>query len=381
MRLVWHSNSPTTTSAYGQQTALFVPRIAALGHEVTIAGPYSFGGCPIEWNGITVLPCARDTAGCDTILANHEHFKADWTIVLADPFGLLRVAQDLSRIRLAMLMPIDCDPMGEGDVAVLRESGAVPVAISRFGERVLAAEGATPLYAPHAVDPAIFCPGDPQPYRDTVPGIGPETLVIGIVAMNRDKDRKGFSEQLLAFSRFHARHPDSFLALHTTPVNNPGLNLHAMAARLGISSAVSFPDSYMYDLNMVTQEQLATFYRGCDIVSMASYGEGFGVPLLEAQSCGIPVVATDASAMSELCGSGWLVTGSPFWSAGHNAWWRRPDTDDIEQAYEAAWQAREDGKMPALKQSARDFALTYDIDRVFDQYMKPVLADLEARIS
>ena len=153
-----------------------------------------------------------------------------------------------------------------------------------------------------------------------------------------------------------------------------------VAARLGIGAAVTFPDHYMYDMNMITQEQLAAFYRGLDVLSLCSYGEGFGLPLIEAQACGVPVVTTDASAMSELCGAGWLVSGTPFWAPGHGAWWKRPDTDDIEQAYEAAWAAREDGKMPALKESARAFALNYDIDRVFSQYMVPVLKELEERI-
>ena len=381
MRLVWHSNSPTTTSAYGQQTALFVPRVAALGNDVVIAGPYSFGGCPIEWNGFTVLPCARDTAGNDTIISNHEYFKADWTITLADPFGLMRTAKELAQINIAHWFPVDCNPLGEGDVTVLREGRGVPVAMSRFGEQVLKSEGADPLYCPHAVDTTLFCPGDPQPYRDTVPGIGPDTFVVGVVAMNRDLNRKGWGETLLAFSRFHARHPDSHLALHTSPVSNPGLNLPGMAARLGIGAAVSFPDHYMYDMNMITQEQLAAFYRGLDVLSLCSYGEGFGLPLIEAQACGVPVVTTDASAMSELCGAGWLVSGTPFWAPGHGAWWKRPDADDIEQAYEVAWAAREEGKTPALKESARAFALNYDIDRVFETFMVPVLKELEARIA
>lgn len=345
-----------------------------------IGAPYSFGGCPIEWEGFTVLPCARDTAGNDTIISNHEYFKADWTITLADPFGLLRTAKELAQIAIAHWFPVDCNPLGEGDVTVLREGQGVPVAMSRFGEQVLRSEGADPLYCPHAVDCGLFCPGDPQPYRDTVPGAGRDTFVIGIVAMNRDLNRKGWHEQLLAFSRFHARHPDSLLALHTSPVNNPGLNLPGMAARLGIGAAVSFPDHYMYDMNMITQEQLAAFYRGLDILSLCSYGEGFGLPLAEAQACGIPVVTTDAAAMSELCGSGWLVSGTPFWAPGHGAWWKRPDADDIEQAYEQAFLAREEGRMPAMRESARAFAMTYDADRVFGTFMKPVLADLESRL-
>ena len=78
-----------------------------------------------------------------------------------------------------------------------------------------------------------------------------------------------------------------------------------------------------------------------------------------------------------LCGAGWLV-GDDFWTDGHAAFWRRPDIADIGAAYEAAWQAREDGKLP--KKEARDFGLLFDADRVFDLYWKPVLAELEKRI-
>jgi glycosyltransferase involved in cell wall biosynthesis len=137
----------------------------------------------------------------------------------------------------------------------------------------------------------------------------------------------------------------------------------------------------MYDMNMVTTEQMAAFYNGLDLLSLCSYGEGFGVPSLEAQACGVPVAATDGSAMSELCGAGWLVSGTPFWSSGSGSWWVRPDVSDVEQAYEAAWQAREAGQMPALKKAAREFSMLYDVDRVFEDHMKPVLAELEKRIA
>ena len=379
MRLVWQSNAPWNNSGYGKMTALFVPRIAALGHEITISAPYSFSGTPLKWEGFDVFPGARDVSGQDTILTNHEYCRADYTLVLADPFSLRRCARELSQIPLVLWFAVDCDPLGSGDVTVLRESGAIPIAMSRFGQRVLANEGAEPFLVPLAVDTGIFRPGDPRPYRDTVPGIDDDTFVIGICAMNRDLVRKGFQEQMLAFSRFHARHPDSFLAIHSTQGANPGLNLKGMADQLGISGAVSFPDSYSYDLGLITEEHLAAWYNGLDVLSACSYGEGFGLPIVEAQACGIPVITTDASSMSELCGAGWLVSGSPFWTDGHQSWWKRPDVTDIEQAYEAAFIAREQGTLP--KKPAYDFAQQFDADRVLENYWKPVLKELEERIA
>ena len=332
----------------------------------------------LQWEDWQVLPCVRDPAGVDIISANYEFFKSDLLITLADVFGLLKCADALSQMNVAHWFPVDTNPLGEGDVTVLREGRGVPVAMSRFGQRVLQAEGAEPLYVPHGVDTDVFSPGDPGVYRDTVDQIGPDTFVIGMCAMNRDPQRKGFAEQMLAFSRFHARHPDSVMTLHTVPVAPaPATNLHGLAARLGISGAVVFPEGYMYDMGMITREMMATWYNGLDVLSMCSYAEGFGLPLIEAQACGVPVITTDGSSMSELCGAGWLVSGTPFWTNGHGAWWKRPDADDIEQAYEAAWQAREDGALP--KKPARDFAMLYDADQVFDQFWKPVLAELESR--
>jgi glycosyltransferase involved in cell wall biosynthesis len=379
MRIVWHSNAPWNSSGYGIQTALFVPRIASLGHEIAISAPYSFGGNCLEWRDFTFFPCARDGAGNDTILTNHEYFKADLTLTLADVFGLLKVAGTgvLKQIGLAHWFPVDTDPLGEGDTAVLRDGGGIPVAMSHFGARVLRDEGTDPLFVPHGVDTSIFSPGDPEPFRSTVPEIGPDTFVIGIVAMNRDLQRKGLAEQYQAFARFHKRHPDSHLAVHTAQFGNPGINLKGLAARLGIR-AVSYPDGYFYDLGLITQEQMAAFYNGLDVLSLCSYAEGFGLPLVEAQSCGIPVITTDASATNELCGSGWLVSGTDWWANGHAAFWKRPDIADIDAAYEAAWEAKQDRKLP--KKEARDFGLLFDADRVFEQYWKPCLAELEKRI-
>ena len=334
---------------------------------------------PIDWGGIIVEGAVKDSAGNDVIAARYRFHDADLLVTLCDPFALLPSRDVLAAMKVAMWFPVDCDPLGEADVTVLRESGAVPIAISRFGERVLRAEGADPLYVPHSVDTSLFTPGDPVGYRDGA-GIGPGTFVIGINAMNRDTIRKGWHEQMLAFARFHHEHPDSVLSLHTAATGTPGINLAGMAARLGITEAVRFPDDYAYASCLISQEQMAAWYRGLDLLSLCSYGEGFGIPLLEAQACGIPVACTDWSAMTELCGAGWLVAGTPYWAPGHGAWWKRPDTDDIVNAYESAWQARENGEIPALTAAARAFAECYDADLVLKQFWVPALAEIAERI-
>jgi glycosyltransferase involved in cell wall biosynthesis len=71
--------------------------------------------------------------------------------------------------------------------------------------------------------------------------------------------------------------------------------LRRYAAALGLAGAVEF-------LSGVSDEQLAAHYREADVLVMLSDHEGFGVPLVEAMSQRLPIVAFDAGAVAEVLG-------------------------------------------------------------------------------
>lgn len=370
MKILWRSDSPLAVSGYAGQTALFVPRIAALGHEIVISAPGSYRGIPLWWGDHMIIGGAKDGHGNDVLAGDYQSHEADLLITLCDLFTLYPSASDIARMNAAHWMPVDCQPAGEIDVATLRDGGGTPIAISRFGEQVLTGEGCDPLYVPHGVDTGLFNPGEPNE--------GPFT--IGINAANKDLSvRKRITNQMLAFARFRERHPEARLKLHTAQAASPGLNLMAAAKRLDITDAVEFPDLYSYTTGIIPAEAVADWYRGLDILSNCA-NEGFGLPVLEAQACGVPVVVSDCSAGTELCGSGWKIPGELEWTDGHNAWWTWPYPKTIEAAYEDAYQAREDGRMPSLRAKARAFAGQYDADEVLDTRWKPALKQLEAAL-
>jgi glycosyltransferase involved in cell wall biosynthesis len=78
-------------------------------------------------------------------------------------------------------------------------------------------------------------------------------------------------------------------------------DLLRLAARLGISDAVHLTD-------YVSDSDLPALYSAADAVAYPSLYEGFGLPPLEAMSCGAPTLVSDAPCMPEIAGDGaWVL--------------------------------------------------------------------------
>lgn len=94
------------------------------------------------------------------------------------------------------------------------------------------------------------------------------------------QDRKGTPILLEAFAKAFGQSDNVSLYIKTVPGWKPVLN-----------SVVGY--DVTVDDSMVMDEELAALYRACDFFVFPTKGEGFGMPPLEAFSCGKPVIITD----------------------------------------------------------------------------------------
>lgn len=69
--------------------------------------------------------------------------------------------------------------------------------------------------------------------------------------------------------------------------------------------------SHIHFMGYVPDEDLPAFYNGASVFAFPSLYEGFGLPVLEAMSCGTPVVTSNNSSLPEVAGDAAILT-DPF---------------------------------------------------------------------
>lgn len=380
MRILWSSNSPWTSSGYGIQTKLIVPRLADR-HPVALFCWYGLEGGIIHWNSIPCYPKAGHLYGVDILPLHAAHFKADIVITLIDAWVQEPQTWPPS-LRWVPYFPIDHQPIPPL-VRQKVDRAFARIVFSRYAQEEMEKAGLDCFYAPHAVDASVYRPIDREEAR-TRTGLPKDKFLVGMVAANKGfPSRKSLPECMQAFALLHARHPDTFLYLHTTQGLNgqyQGVNLPEMAAALGIEDSVGYVDPYSNHLG-VPEEMMRYIYNSFDVLLNPSMGEGFGVPILEAQACGVPVIVGDWTSMPELLFAGWKIEKGEAAKTYTlmASYMYTPSPHAIADRLEAAYNLSS-GEREKMRAEARRRAMEYDINRVMLEYWYPTLDRIQERI-
>lgn len=111
--------------------------------------------------------------------------------------------------------------------------------------------------------------------------------------------RRNIPRLLEAFARARSAAPDLALAL-AGPVEEPAEPIEPLLRRLGI-------EPWVRRLGYVPPDDLPALFSGALAVVYPSLYEGFGLPVVEAMACGVPVLAGNGSCFPEVAGDAALL--------------------------------------------------------------------------
>lgn len=385
---VW-SNSPYQPTGYGVQAGLLVDRLTRDGYKTAAISNYGLEGrndfLQTPYGAIPHYARGFEPYSNDVGPMNHAHFKSqypdlnDLLITLYDVWVLKGSAWGNIR-KIASWTPLDHITMPPKVEAWLRKPNVTPIAMSPHGVRQMQEKGIDCLYVPHAIDTSVMRPHydiNGVSTREYL-GFDKDDFVVGMVAANKASGlvhRKAFSENLLAFSIFLQTNPDAKLYLHTDPLGAAGgWNLLKLCEAMGIpQESVRFPNLADYRYGM-SSEHLAALMTAMDVMLATSYGEGFGVPTMEAQACGTRVIGSNWAATPDLVADDcFLVEGQPTWDVGQDAWWSIPLVPSIVVALKQAANAPREKSQVCI-----DFAKQFDVETVWERDWIPALDKLLA---
>lgn len=116
--------------------------------------------------------------------------------------------------------------------------------------------------------------------------------------------RKNIPILIEAFARLREEDPNLGLVLiGNREGHHFDSEIDETITRLGLENSVVFP-------GFIDQEDLPTLLGLARVFAFPSRYEGFGIPILEAMSCGVPVVASDIPALREAGGDAALFVAS-----------------------------------------------------------------------
>jgi glycosyltransferase involved in cell wall biosynthesis len=383
LRLLWHSVAPWIASGYGKTTREICTRLPKFGFEVIISAYYGAepGGVPPY--PVPVMPSKDGPFGIDSAAQYCKRFNIDVGLLFTDWWAFSNFPKIMPNATL--YGPMDSVNYPEEILSFTRQYYRI-IGLCKWQQKCLENIGIKSDYIYHGVNTDIFKPLNKTEARKRIGITEDDVFVFGTIAANGDKeDRKSHSKSMKAMRYFLDQNPDVkniVWLYHTNPVDRRGMPLQSISHKLGLDNIIRFRDPNL-NSTMLSEQDLATIMNCFDVHLLCSKREGFGMPILETQACGVPNICHKFSSMTELVkGHGWLCkslgTELNFETTPINAECATPDVYDIAKCIKDAYFHPE--KVEKYGKKSRKFALPFDWDKLVEDRWVPILTEMASDI-
>jgi D-inositol-3-phosphate glycosyltransferase len=185
----------------------------------------------------------------------------------------------------------------------------VPVAMSKFGAEFLDTDhvvyhSVEPEFRPLSEGPITLTSGTTVSTKAEMKkelGLPEDSFLI--LRVDRNSHRKNFGDTWRAIVPVMHRHPNIYAWFHCRAEGDQ-LELPQLVSRdLPTAHRFFWPGKFDTKHGWPNQD-LVGLYGAADLFVSTSMGEGFGLTLAEAASCGVPIIAQKVSSIPEVVGPG-----------------------------------------------------------------------------
>lgn len=295
-------------SGYGRIADAIGTRLHKRGYQIFAASLAYDGLLPPQYEGHPLPYWVASMAGHpnwpEQVAALINSVQPDVVWVVQDaPYseGIRNIPLDWSRFKFMMTCAVDGVPVYPQWLKTAKKADAV-FSISQFGVTALKKQGVAATLVQPGIEPDKFfqVPADKRAEIRAKLNIAPDGFVLGVVAQNQG--RKDIPAMVHGFYKFAADKPNARLLLDMDRTSPAGWDIPGMICE---------PNGY--DLGKIIFREdciragvteLRERYNAMDAHAVLAHREGFGIPLVEAQACGVVSIAMDYCSGTEICGDG-----------------------------------------------------------------------------
>jgi len=393
------ANSWNLNTGYAKCVREICNRIGLHDYEICHMGQHSLGDAykPEGWN-FTVHPLKDE----GTVLLQHQidqlHPAAvifqDDLFTLVDE-GINRI--DFSNTKLILYSALDGEPLADNAHLILDKADKI-IAMTEWGKGVLEGAGYEDIEVIyHGLDTDIWKPEPDKEKRKVELGNFLSGLFqhqvdftnkFIVYTSGRNTLRKNIPEAIHAFIKFAKDIPEAQMIIHSVKYMRPDNMLPLYVKQFCKIEGADFNDIQ----NRIIFYPAQSFQRACpesqmvvlaniaDVFFTMSWGEGFGMQMLESMAVGTPVISAEYSTPTELIGDkrGMLVKCDRWLyvqrGIGHNL----PNVDDAASKLNDAYKLWKKGELETkYKDECIKFATQFTWDNVCQDWVRIIKEVIE----
>ena len=288
MKILGISDSCDLFTGFGTQSLLVLEGFLKKGIEVEQLGWFKQES--VVHHGIKIHPMG-EYGDLDKVLFHCNRFKPDiiWSLGDLHMISYMLTAPEELRKRWMHWLPIDAEPYPY----MMHESmQQVPnlVLMAEFAEKMCKKPLPNSIMIPHGLDPSVYKPLQNKHQMRIKNKVDDKFVVVTVM---RNQWRKNLDLAVESFARFSKDKNDVIFIIHSqlaAPPKLRGWYLHNLIQINKDDWDPKLHEKIKMSANSLVETQMNAQYNIADVFFLTSSGEGFGVPTIEAQMTGLPVL-------------------------------------------------------------------------------------------